>query len=241
MYPCYGHTIISCSEQENSRWPLNQVKGLFLSPQYLIFLQLLFCQQLRREGVRLFMLWFQALQENSDEFCQLIFACLVPGFPNPVNSVEWTGRSELTREAAEAIFLSMSEGGYREQLSSNSNWFSSSGEKESKGHYWATTYFFEPWIHYFPSAFLWEVTWLSKRGVGFAWGFIMLKSCSHWICLQWQWIQISPTCCKWPTGCILFLGFLNAVVFVWIVTLVLKVYHLALRFFYYTCLCPLRV
>ena len=139
-----GHTIISCSEQENSRWPLNQVKGLFLSPQHLIFLQLFFCQQLRREGVRLFMLWFQALQENSDEFCQLIFACLVPGFPNPVNNVEWTGRSELTREAAEAIFLSMSEGAYREQLSSNSSWFSSSGEKESEGHYWATTYFFEP-------------------------------------------------------------------------------------------------
>lgn len=88
--------------------------------------------KLRREGVRLFMLWFQALQENSDEFCQLIFACLVPGFPNPVNNVEWTGRSELTREAAEAIFLSMSEGAYREQLSSNSSWFSSSGEKESE-------------------------------------------------------------------------------------------------------------
>ncbi|XP_015748579.1 PREDICTED: ral GTPase-activating protein subunit alpha-1-like, partial [Acropora digitifera] len=67
--------------------------------------------KLRREGVRLFMLWFQALQENSDEFCQLIFACLVPGFPNPVNNVEWTGRSELTREAAEAIFLTMNDVG----------------------------------------------------------------------------------------------------------------------------------
>lgn len=88
--------------------------------------------KLRREGVRLFMLWFQALQENSDEFCQLIFACLVPGFPNPVNSFEWTGRSELTREAAEAIFFSISEVGYREQLSSTSTWFSSSGEKESE-------------------------------------------------------------------------------------------------------------
>ena len=85
------------------------------------------------------MLWFQALQENSDEFCQLIFACLIPGFPNPVNSVEWTGRSKLTREAAEAIFLSISEGGYREQLSSTSNVFSSSAEKESEGHYCTST------------------------------------------------------------------------------------------------------
>ncbi|KAI8482756.1 Ral GTPase-activating protein subunit alpha-2 [Branchiostoma belcheri] len=40
-------------------------------------------RQLRREGVRLYMLWLQALQENASEECLLIFACLIPGFPSP--------------------------------------------------------------------------------------------------------------------------------------------------------------
>ncbi|XP_066281376.1 ral GTPase-activating protein subunit alpha-1-like isoform X3 [Branchiostoma lanceolatum] len=39
--------------------------------------------KLRREGVRLYMLWLQALQENASEECLLIFACLIPGFPSP--------------------------------------------------------------------------------------------------------------------------------------------------------------
>ncbi|XP_070578074.1 ral GTPase-activating protein subunit alpha-1-like isoform X2 [Ptychodera flava] len=39
--------------------------------------------KLRREGIRLFLLWFQALQEHADEECYLIYATLVPGFPQP--------------------------------------------------------------------------------------------------------------------------------------------------------------
>ena len=78
------------------------------------------------------MLWFQALQENSDEFCQLIYACLIPGFPNPIDSVEWTSKSKLSKAGAEEIFLSISESGYREQLSSSSNVHVPS-EKESEG------------------------------------------------------------------------------------------------------------
>ena len=92
-----------------------------------------FHHQLRREGARLFMLWFQALQENSDEFCQLIYACLIPGFPNPIDSVEWSARSKMSRAGAKEIFLSISDTGYREQLSSSSNAHLSSAEKEVEG------------------------------------------------------------------------------------------------------------
>jgi hypothetical protein len=37
--------------------------------------------QIRCEGIRLFLLWLQALQNNCAEEQFLIFACLVPGFP----------------------------------------------------------------------------------------------------------------------------------------------------------------
>lgn len=37
--------------------------------------------QIRREGVRLFLLWMQALQHNCTEEQLLIYACLIPGFP----------------------------------------------------------------------------------------------------------------------------------------------------------------
>uniref|UniRef100_A0A8C1PZT6 Ral GTPase activating protein, alpha subunit 2 (catalytic) n=1 Tax=Cyprinus carpio TaxID=7962 RepID=A0A8C1PZT6_CYPCA len=39
------------------------------------------CVQIRCEGMRLFLLWLQALQSNCAEEQLLIFACLIPGFP----------------------------------------------------------------------------------------------------------------------------------------------------------------
>lgn len=39
------------------------------------------CGQIRCEGIRLFLLWLQALRDNCAEEQFLIFACLVPGFP----------------------------------------------------------------------------------------------------------------------------------------------------------------
>lgn len=39
------------------------------------------CLQIRCEGMRLFLLWLQALQGNCAEEQLLIFACLIPGFP----------------------------------------------------------------------------------------------------------------------------------------------------------------
>ena len=76
------------------------------------------------------MLWFQALQENSDELCQLMYACMIPGFPNPIDNVEW--KSKLSRAGAEEIFMSINESGYRDQPTSTSNLHLSS-DKESDG------------------------------------------------------------------------------------------------------------
>ena len=76
------------------------------------------------------MLWFQALQENSDELCQLMYACMIPGFPNPIDNVEW--KSKMSRAGAEEIFMSINESGYRDQPASTSNLHLSS-DKESDG------------------------------------------------------------------------------------------------------------
>uniref|UniRef100_S4RD90 Ral GTPase-activating protein subunit alpha/beta N-terminal domain-containing protein n=1 Tax=Petromyzon marinus TaxID=7757 RepID=S4RD90_PETMA len=48
-------------------------------------------EQLRREGVRLFLLWMQALQHNCSDELLLMYACLIPGFPLPAG--EQGGRS----------------------------------------------------------------------------------------------------------------------------------------------------
>lgn len=114
----------------------NFVHTVFYHTLYLVSFRVIFYLQLRREGARLFMLWFQALQENSDEFCQLIYACLIPGFPNPIDNVEWTNKSKLSRAGAEEIFLSISDAGFREQLSSSSNvHLPSDGESEGQVKY----------------------------------------------------------------------------------------------------------
>ncbi|KAF7240416.1 Ral GTPase-activating protein subunit alpha-2 [Varanus komodoensis] len=42
--------------------------------------------KIRCEGIRLFLLWLQALQTNCSEEQLLIFACLVPGFPAVMSS-----------------------------------------------------------------------------------------------------------------------------------------------------------
>uniref|UniRef100_A0A8B9N7E2 Ral GTPase activating protein catalytic alpha subunit 2 n=1 Tax=Accipiter nisus TaxID=211598 RepID=A0A8B9N7E2_9AVES len=47
---------------------------------------ILFLFEIRCEGIRLFLLWLQALQTNCAEEQILIFACLVPGFPPIMSS-----------------------------------------------------------------------------------------------------------------------------------------------------------
>lgn len=39
--------------------------------------------KIRREGVRLFLLWLQALQNNCSKEQLCMFSCLIPGFPSP--------------------------------------------------------------------------------------------------------------------------------------------------------------
>ncbi|KAF0044639.1 hypothetical protein F2P81_003797 [Scophthalmus maximus] len=45
---------------------------------------ILFIFEIRREGVRLFLLWMQALQSNAEREQLCMFACLIPGFPAPL-------------------------------------------------------------------------------------------------------------------------------------------------------------
>ena len=84
------------------------------------------------------MLWFQLLQDNADEFCQLVYACLIPGFPNPVEKIDWS-KSKLSKASAAEICSSISVTGSIDQFSSFSN-VSLSSERESEG--WLFIFFF---------------------------------------------------------------------------------------------------
>uniref|UniRef100_UPI00398E49F9 ral GTPase-activating protein subunit alpha-1 isoform X2 n=1 Tax=Pristiophorus japonicus TaxID=55135 RepID=UPI00398E49F9 len=63
-------------ERIQSRWQFHSI-GLILKKLLHVGNSL----KIRREGVRLFLLWMQALQQNCTEEQLLIFACLIPGFP----------------------------------------------------------------------------------------------------------------------------------------------------------------
>ncbi|XP_067847589.1 ral GTPase-activating protein subunit alpha-1 isoform X3 [Heptranchias perlo] len=63
-------------ERIQSRWQFHSI-GLILKKLLHVGNSL----KIRREGVRLFLLWMQALQHNCTEEQLLIFACLIPGFP----------------------------------------------------------------------------------------------------------------------------------------------------------------
>uniref|UniRef100_A0A8C7H3D6 Ral GTPase activating protein catalytic subunit alpha 1 n=1 Tax=Oncorhynchus kisutch TaxID=8019 RepID=A0A8C7H3D6_ONCKI len=62
-------------ERIQGRWQFHSI-GTFV-------LGLCTCCVIRREGVRLFLLWMQALQGNALREQLWIFACLIPGFPSP--------------------------------------------------------------------------------------------------------------------------------------------------------------
>ncbi|XP_078089922.1 ral GTPase-activating protein subunit alpha-1 isoform X11 [Mustelus asterias] len=63
-------------ERIQNRWQFHSI-GLILKKLLHVGNSL----KIRREGVRLFLLWMQALQHNCTEEQLLIFACLIPGFP----------------------------------------------------------------------------------------------------------------------------------------------------------------
>ncbi|XP_069772913.1 ral GTPase-activating protein subunit alpha-1 isoform X2 [Narcine bancroftii] len=63
-------------ERIQTRWQFHSI-GLILKKLLHVGNSL----KIRREGVRLFLLWMQALQHNCTDEQLLIFACLIPGFP----------------------------------------------------------------------------------------------------------------------------------------------------------------
>uniref|UniRef100_A0A7N6B7C5 Rap-GAP domain-containing protein n=1 Tax=Anabas testudineus TaxID=64144 RepID=A0A7N6B7C5_ANATE len=65
-------------ERIQSRWQFHSI-GLILKK----LLHTGNSLKIRREGVRLFLLWMQALQSNERELL-CMFACLIPGFPAPI-------------------------------------------------------------------------------------------------------------------------------------------------------------
>ena len=77
------------------------------------------------------MLWYQALQENGDEQCQLIYSCIIPGFPNPVDLFDW-GKSLLSHADAEELIRDI-RGPDTEDDGVPSNVFYHSGEKDTEG------------------------------------------------------------------------------------------------------------
>ncbi|XP_023208875.1 ral GTPase-activating protein subunit alpha-1 isoform X5 [Xiphophorus maculatus] len=66
-------------ERIQSRWQFHSI-GLILKK----LLHTGNSLKIRREGVRLFLLWMQALQSNAESEQLCMFACLIPGFPAPL-------------------------------------------------------------------------------------------------------------------------------------------------------------
>uniref|UniRef100_A0A3B3DFU3 Ral GTPase activating protein catalytic subunit alpha 1 n=1 Tax=Oryzias melastigma TaxID=30732 RepID=A0A3B3DFU3_ORYME len=63
---------------------LKQFFDLYYSHIYYVFFENFVTIEIRREGVRLFLLWMQALQSNAEREQLCMFACLIPGFPAPL-------------------------------------------------------------------------------------------------------------------------------------------------------------
>ncbi|CAG09858.1 unnamed protein product [Tetraodon nigroviridis] len=68
-------------ERIQSRWQYHSI-GLILKK----LLHTGNSLKIRREGVRLFLLWMQALQSNAEREQLCMFACLIPGFPAPLSN-----------------------------------------------------------------------------------------------------------------------------------------------------------
>ncbi|KAI5102367.1 ral GTPase-activating protein subunit alpha-2 isoform X1 [Silurus meridionalis] len=68
-------------EKINSRWQFHSIGSILKK-----LLHTANSFKIRCEGMRLFLLWLQALQTNCAEEQLLIFACLVPGFPAVLSS-----------------------------------------------------------------------------------------------------------------------------------------------------------
>uniref|UniRef100_A0A8D0DWF8 Ral GTPase activating protein catalytic subunit alpha 2 n=1 Tax=Salvator merianae TaxID=96440 RepID=A0A8D0DWF8_SALMN len=73
-------TSLKQKERISSRWHFHSIGKYYLSIWLFSFLKI------QCEGIRLFLLWLQALQTRCAEEQLLTFACLVPGFPAVMSS-----------------------------------------------------------------------------------------------------------------------------------------------------------
>ncbi|KAG8275624.1 Ral GTPase-activating protein subunit alpha-2 [Homalodisca vitripennis] len=64
--------------------------------------------KLRREAIRFFLLWYQALGENAPDAVHAMFATLVPGFPSPIP--DHPGLTGLTYQSSATVFHDVSHG-----------------------------------------------------------------------------------------------------------------------------------
>uniref|UniRef100_A0A8C3NHB0 Ral GTPase activating protein catalytic subunit alpha 1 n=1 Tax=Geospiza parvula TaxID=87175 RepID=A0A8C3NHB0_GEOPR len=70
---CYEKILQLLPERIHQRWQFHSIDNLFH----------VFSFKIRREGVRLFLLWLQALQNNCSREQLWMFSCLIPGFSSP--------------------------------------------------------------------------------------------------------------------------------------------------------------
>ncbi|XP_048586068.1 ral GTPase-activating protein subunit alpha-2 [Nematostella vectensis] len=89
--------LLLLPELIHKRWQFNSIGRIMLK-----LLHHGNALKLRREGVRLFMLWYQALTVNSDELTQLIYASIIPGFPSAIDTIDWS-KSVLSRTEADEV------------------------------------------------------------------------------------------------------------------------------------------
>lgn len=61
--------------------------------------------QVRKDGIRLFLLWYQILNENASEECREIFLQLVPGLGNGIHQDSLYGKSQSAAESKDGLIL----------------------------------------------------------------------------------------------------------------------------------------
>lgn len=65
-------------------------------------INILFVTQIRKDGIRLFLLWYQILNENASEECHEIFLQLVPGLGKGIHQEVLYGKSQSGAESKES-------------------------------------------------------------------------------------------------------------------------------------------
>ncbi|XP_068194855.1 ral GTPase-activating protein subunit alpha-1 isoform X2 [Antennarius striatus] len=143
-------------ERIQSRWQFHSI-GLILKK----LLHTGNSLKIRREGVRLFLLWMQALQNNAEHEQLCMFACLIPGFPAPIFQ-----RTPRTLDALINPPLNLTETQVTpEEITPLVP--PQSGDKNQEDH---TAYFLEALLKYMAKALEWRCKENHERGFSFLFG-----------------------------------------------------------------------